>query len=63
MPPSVLRVFETEKQARKFAHAYDTARTFNKLPLLDVMQDGDGKWLVVNPDPDAKPHGPRVPVQ
>ncbi len=60
--PRVLRVFETEKRARKFARAYDTARAFNKLPLLEVMRDGDGMWLVVNPDPDAVPHGPRMPV-
>jgi hypothetical protein len=44
------------------ARSFDFARTYNRLPLLEVEAQEDGTWGVVNPDVNAKAHAPRVPV-
>ena len=59
-----LKMFETEVGARRWCREADHARTFNRLPLLDVEQDKEtGQWWAVNPDVDARPGIPRRPMK
>lgn len=52
----VLKRFDTEKAADKYARQFDHARRFNGLPPLLVQQDGE-QWVVV----DANPNAPAQP--
>ena len=58
----VLLTFPTEREAERFARSFDHARRFNRVPVLEVAQQEDGEWAVVNPDTHAKYHAPRTPV-
>jgi hypothetical protein len=51
-PPKYLKAYETEKGALAEVRAYAYARACNGLPPLRV-EELDGKWWTVNPDPDA----------
>ncbi len=44
----VAKRFAKEKDAEKFARAFDYARAFNHLAPLYVKSDGN-EWIVVNP--------------
>jgi hypothetical protein len=44
----IVKRFDTEKAAEKFARAFDHARAFNHLAPLRVVHDGE-EWGVENP--------------
>lgn len=46
--PLIAKRFAKEKDAERWARAFDHGRAFNHLPPLYVVTD-DGEWVVMNP--------------
>lgn len=59
----IVKRFAKEKDAEKWARAFDHARSFNHLPPLVVAPDGD-EWTVANPGNEVRTPVPkREPVK
>jgi len=59
----IVKRFDTEKAAEKFARAFDCARAFNHLKPLSVIRDGD-EFCVENPGNTVRmPIPKREPVK
>jgi len=45
---NIVKRFATQRDAEKWARAFDRARLFSNLKPLRVEQDGE-EWVVINP--------------
>jgi len=56
--PLIAKRFTKEKDAEKWARAYDYGRAFVHLPPLYVVPDGD-EFVVMNPNNEVRTPVPR----